>query len=292
MSPENIKQFLYRRNATQTAAKYLFIIENFTTINPRARDFRYKDIVDHFAVLKHRYPNPSTRCCMLSAIKKYYDYLLETKQRNDHPCRMFNIKGEPTGKQMHVQFQDLFSTDELESLLSRENRYKNLRIRNKIIISFLIYQGLTSNEIVQLQLSNIDLDNSTIYIKASYKYCSRTLPLNYVQKEYLEEYLKIFRPKLLKEKTDRLFIGHRGQPESTDAILCMLEQFRSVFPGRHLNPTIIRQSVITNWLNKSKHPLEQVQIWAGHKWPSATQRYRRQDMNEQREKINLWHPLK
>ncbi len=37
--------------------------------------------------------------------------------------------------------------------------------------------------------------------------------------------------------------------------------------------------------------MEQVQLMAGHKWISATERYRYAPLEEQRELINKFHPL-
>jgi integrase/recombinase XerD len=108
------------------------------------------------------------------------------------------IKGENIAKRTQMQFQDLFTPGELESLLNRESRYENLRLRNKIIISLLIYQGLTSDEITRIDLDNIDLDKMSIYIKGSAKLSSRTLKLHQVQKEYIETYLKVNRKLILK----------------------------------------------------------------------------------------------
>jgi hypothetical protein len=50
-------------------------------------------------------------------------------------------------------------------------------------------------------------------------------------------------------------------------------------------------SVISNWLNSRKIPIEDVQQMAGHKWPSSTERYKREDMDEQRKLINQFHSL-
>ena len=50
-------------------------------------------------------------------------------------------------------------------------------------------------------------------------------------------------------------------------------------------------SVIANWLNDRKILLEDVQLMAGHKWPSSTERYKRADLEEQHRLINEFHPL-
>jgi integrase/recombinase XerD len=111
-----------------------------------------------------RQSNSKYRVVILSAIKKHYDYMFMSGYRNDHSCKHLNIK---VNSNHTIQVQDLFNSPELQLLLERENRYKHLDIRNKVLLSLLIYQGLTSDEIIRLTLKDIDLDNGTFYIKAS-----------------------------------------------------------------------------------------------------------------------------
>ena len=292
MKKETLEQYLYRKHTKQSAKTYFFVINNFINANPRAKDFQYKDIVNHFVSLKKRYPNVTTRNNILAALKKYYDYLVAVGHRNDHPCRSFRIRGENIAKRAQIHFQNLLTPTELELLLNRENRYPHLKNRNRIIISLLIYQGLTCDELIRIDMKDVDLDNSTIYVKTSAKLNSRVLKLQRVQVEWIEDYLKHHRSKLLKCTTSRLLIGHRGDPETVEGIGGMLEPLKILFPERPLNAKTIRMSVIANWLNAYKHRLEDVQEWAGHKWPSTTLRYKRLDIAVIREKINKWHPLK
>jgi len=71
----------------------------------------------------------------------------------------------------------------------------------------------------------------------------------------------------------------------------MIEPLKVMFPEKKLHPKSIRASVISNWLNDRNIDLEDVQLMAGHKWPSSTERYRRADMDQQRRLINEFHPL-
>jgi integrase/recombinase XerD len=50
-------------------------------------------------------------------------------------------------------------------------------------------------------------------------------------------------------------------------------------------------SVICNWLNEKKIPLERVQELAGHKWPGTTEKYIKVDSFQQRELINRYFPI-
>ena len=56
-----------------------------------------------------------------------------------------------------------------------------------------------------------------------------------------------------------------------------------------LSPKNIRASVLSNWVNEEKRPLEEVQIMAGHRYPSTTEKYIRMDLNEQREAVSKLH---
>jgi integrase/recombinase XerD len=106
--------------------------------------------------------------------EKYYDYLIVTGLRADHPCKNLTIK---KNHNPAIQLQDLFSSEELQMLMNRKNRYWFLQTLNNVLISLLIYQGLTSEEILNLELMDVDLDNGTVYIKASKNLNRRTLEL-------------------------------------------------------------------------------------------------------------------
>jgi len=89
-----------------------------------------------------------------------------------------------------------------------------------------------------------------------------------------------------------LFTHKAGTPVTVEDISYHTGVRKHLFPDRNLNPVTIRQSVISNWLNERKFPLEDVQLMAGHKWMSATERYKQINLDEQRELINKWHPLR
>jgi site-specific recombinase XerD len=225
---------------------------------------------------------------ILSAIKKYYDYLVITGYRNDHPCKLLNIKvkhNEP------IQVQDLFSSEELLLLLKRENRYQYIDTRNAVVLSLLIYQGLTSEEIISLKVKDIDLDNGTVYIKSSTNLNRRTLELVNRQMIVFSKYINEARPKLLRWDSDKLILSKLGKPiADVSSIKSIVEPLKDLFPDKKLCPQTIRMSVICNWLNEKKYPLEHVQELAGHKWPSTTEKYIKANSEQQRELINRFFP--
>ncbi|WP_166921315.1 tyrosine-type recombinase/integrase [Flavobacterium poyangense] len=288
MSKPTIENFLLQSYSGQTVKSYMFAINHFLTMNPKAKRYRYKNIVEYMEEIGKQQPNAKYRVVILSAIKKYYDYLVMSGYREDHPCRKLNIK---VNSNQAVQVQDLFSSEELQLLLTRENRYENLDTRNSVLLNLLIYQGLTSDEIIRLNVRDIDLDAGTVYVKASSNLNSRKLQLLAKQILLFSKYINEVRPRMLRSATDKLIITKLGKPIAVNSIHAMIEPLKPLFPDKNLNPKTIRMSVICNWLNEQGLPLEDVQELAGHKWPGTTEKYFKADSQQQRELINRYFPL-
>jgi integrase/recombinase XerD len=288
MKKQTIEQFLLQQYSSQTVKTYLFNINHFLKLNPKAKRYKYQNIVGYMEEISKKQSNPKYRVVILSAIKKYYDYLVITGYRNDHPCKLLNIKvkhNEP------IQVQDLFSSEELLLLLKRENRYQYIDTRNAVVLSLLIYQGLTSEEIISLKVKDIDLDNGTVYIKSSTNLNRRTLELVNRQMIVFSKYINEARPKLLRWDSDKLILSKLGKPiADVSSIKSIVEPLKDLFPDKKLCPQTIRMSVICNWLNEKKYPLEHVQELAGHKWPSTTEKYIKANSEQQRELINRFFP--
>lgn len=287
---ETLMEYLESIHTTKSADSYHYSIVKFLCTNPDAEKYTYQNIVDYLLQLKDEGAAGTYRSKILSSIKKYYDYLIAIEVRNDHPCRRLHIKD---NRKKGLNFEELFSVEELELLLTREERYRYLGHRNKLLTSLLIYQGLTSDEIVRLTVQDLDVEEATIKVKASRKLSGRTLAMHRKQVVLVSRYLEDARPFLIKKgmPTNKLLITKLGKPESVDGIHSMLEPLKALFPNKNLHPKAIRMSVIANWLNERKIPLEDVQLMAGHKWPSSTERYCREDLEEQRRQINEFHPL-
>ena len=139
----------------------------------------------------------------MSAIKQYYIYLIQVGEIESHPCK--NLKLNTARKE--IQLQNLFTSEELELLLERENRYQLLKYRNLVAITFLIYQGLTPENLVRIDLKDIDFDKGTIYIKATSRLRRRTLELKAKQVNYLYKYIYEHRPKLVDSKQTKLIVN-------------------------------------------------------------------------------------
>jgi len=280
----NLESYLKERNAPGTVKRYLREIElfSFSIANPEIAS--YSDIMNYLGKLRKKHSNIAPS---LYAIKKYYAYLTAVGLRQDNPAKSIRLRDK---RSRDIQLQDLFKPEELELLLNRKERYLLLKNRNQIIISLLIYQGLTNGEIVNLELENINLEEGTIYIKSSRKTNSRTLKLQSKQVFWLMNYITNDRPKLLQVTTNYLLIASGGSPQTGEGICYIIESLKHLFPNRKLNAKTIRQSVITNLLKQGKD-LRLVQTFAGHKYPSTTEMYKQTHVEELKNQVLKYHPL-
>jgi len=279
-----LEQYLKQRHAPSTVKRYLKEIQDFKAYTAAAEKSSYAEIMEY---LNYKRKQKIEIRVSLFAIKKYYSYLIATKKRKDHPASSIRLRD---GKSRAVQLQDLFTSTELENLLNRKERYSILKHRNKLIIGLMIYQALTNGELVRLKLKDFNLEAGSIFITESRRTLSRTLKLKPQQVYHLMEYIYKDRPKLLKCESDKLLISKIGKAETGEGISYLIETLKPLYPERKLNAKTIRQSVITNLLKQGKD-LRLVQVFAGHKYPSSTERYRQTNVEMLKAEVLKHHPL-
>lgn len=268
------REYLEQYHTEQTVKSYLRVKEHFLAFSVKGNMASYSNVIYYLS--KHARPDGR----VLGGLKKYFDYIIEQGVREDHPCKQLTIKRE----RRDVQFQEFFTTDELQKLLERKNRYAVLEQRNKAIISLLIYQALTPANIENLRIKDVRLDEGEIYIRGTRTLSRRVLELKSSQAILFLKYIQMFRVQA--SPNDSLFIGKIGEPIQVDTINRMLRPLKSLFPYRNLNARTIRQSVISNWLNERKIPLDDAQLLSGQKWMSTTEKYVKPDMEKRKGKIN------
>ncbi|TRX34918.1 tyrosine-type recombinase/integrase [Flavobacterium restrictum] len=285
----NIQDYLEENLHPSTAKNYLYEINKFRLLNRKTEDYNYQDVMEYVEELRKSYP-PNTINRIVSAIKKYYDYLQETEQRSDNPARSIKLRD---AKDNPIQLQDLFSEKELQKLLEpRIERYPFLTKKNQIIMSLLVYQALKSGEIIQLKTDDINLEKATIQIIGTGITNSRILPLKAQQILLLYEFINQDRNKLKTVRNDEnaLLLGKLGTPIQVDDIHYLISTYQKEF-AKNLTTITIRQSVITNLLNKG-NDLRMVQEFAGHKHLDTTEKYRQTGIKALQNAIDKHHPIK
>jgi integrase/recombinase XerD len=289
MEANSFEEYIAKKGHTKETVKtYSFQVAPFIAMYPDLNRFTFKEVNNALSEYLKHHKNQNYKNSILASVKKYYDYLIETGQRNDHPCRTMQFKAI---RKKGVIHSDLFSSAELELLMERDERFPLLKKRNQVIVSLLIYQALQIQELENLKVQHINLDEGRVYIQSTPSGTRRHLELHPKQYKIFDSYINESRRELLKIESDKLIVGTRGTPITKDQVHYIISTFKPLFPDRNLTPENIRQSVIANWINEKRFPLEQVQLLAGHAWISTTEKYRQTSADDKRAIINRFHPL-
>lgn len=285
----NLHDYLHQNLQPSTVKNYYYEIQKFRNINKNTEKYNYQKIMEYVAHLRKNY-NPKSTNRAVAALKKYYQFLIETGKRKDNPTLSIKLRD---SKEDPIQLQDLFTEKELELLLQpRKERYPILEKRNKIILSLLVNQALKPGEIQQLKTNDIDLEKAQIYIAKTGLTNSRILPLKAEQIFLLHQYLTKDRNQLKTLRNDKnaLLLGKLGTPITTDDIHYLVTTYQNQF-NKKLTSITIRQSVITNLLAKNNN-LRVVQEFAGHKHLDTTEKYKQSGIKALQNAIQIHHPMK
>ena len=266
----------------------------------QVEDTRYNDLLTFIDYCKTEMQSSKQVNRKLCSIRNYYQYLKRENPTLINPAANLFLKG--TRQKV---ISGVISLQELESLYQSYPAQTPREKRNRIILGLLVYQGLTTEELHQLEPDHLKLKEGKIYIPGSRRRNSRILELRPFQILELHEYIHETWPRILDEiaspkparKPQRLnnlrlesqlFISINGSENIKNSLLQLFKSIRKTNPAIQ-NPKQIRASVIIDRLRSSN--LRQVQYFAGHKYISSTERYQFNQLDSLQSKLEKCHPL-
>ncbi len=179
---------------------------------------------------------------IIRSIRNYYDYLKSIGEATINPAANLYLKGI-----RHKLPHDILSSGSLQQLYQAYPVIDNRSKRNKIILGMLVYQGITTDELMRLTTADVKLQEGKIFIPGSRHSNSRTLELKSFQVMELHEYIKQIRPGLIVKPTDQLFINMEGSLNMKNSLHHLFRALKRTSLGIK-NAKQIRASVITSCL--------------------------------------------
>ncbi len=258
-------------------------------MNKQAIEPEQGSYADVLAYMKYCQKNGTTQRTIqnyLCMIRHFYDHLIEQKQIEVNPVTGIKVQGVKRKSLYHI-----FKPEELHAIY---NSYQDESLkgkRNKIMLSLLVYQGVKTEELIKLETKDVKVREGKIEIPGGLRSEGRILQLESHQVLELYDYVNNTRKEILTmsgKQTDKLFVSIEGG-DSLDS--CM---HRLMFWVRRKNKLVVnakqlRASVIVKWLKM--YNLRKVQYLAGHRYISATEAYRQNEMEGLTEEVNQFHPL-
>jgi len=292
----HLKSKGFNKNTIRQNSNYAGIFLQWIELeNIEKQDVKYKEIIAFIHYLQREYESRFINRVLL-AVRHYYDFV----DLGENPATGIYLKGNK-----HKLPENIIEFKKLKQLYENFEVKTNRDKRNRVILSLMIYQAITPEELRKLETRHIKLRQAKIYIPSGKHSNARTLEIQAIQLLDMQEYLQQTRPKMLEEITgnrsgrkpenikteeleNQLFFSENGSENIKSSLYHLFRKIRKENP-EITSTKIIRQSVIAHWLKEKN--IRQVQYMAGHRYVSSTQRYRDYNMDELTKELKQFHPL-
>lgn len=263
--------------------------------NHHPEEVTYKIVIEFIEDIQQTYSlNHYKR--IIIAIKHYHDSLGNAI----NPVSGIFIKG-----QRKSILNDIIDYNQLKECYENYEALDDRSKRNKMMLSLMINQAVNTTELHILEPGHIRLKEGKIYIPSHENVNSRILNLAASQMLELQEYLLVVRPSMIgnistpksgkkpkaikPEIYDKLFIGENGGQALKTTLNYLFRRIKNLYP-RITSCKIIRATVIAEWLKTID--IRKVQYMAGHRYVSSTERYNVMNLQELKDSLNKYHPMK
>ncbi len=241
------------------------------------------DIEEYFEVLKGMDKKTSTISRNLATIRAFYQYLLRTKK----------IKNDPTAgvhsPKVEKKAPSILTSQEVELLLEQPKNIDLKGIRDKAMLEFAYATGMRVTEIISLNISDVNLEQSYVVCSTGIK--KRTIPLGTISLKALKDYIEKARPILIKDDSiTALFVNVNGKRLTRQGFWKIVKYYKEqAHITKEITPHVLRHSFATHLLQNGAD-LKAIQTMLGHSDISSTQVYMQFQSDDLKDIYKKAHP--
>lgn len=225
-----------------------------------------EDIDKYFDHLKSLNKKTSTISRNLATIRSFYQFLLRTKK----------VKKDPTvgvqSPKVEKKVPSILSSQEVELLLEQPKTIDLKGIRDKAMLEFAYATGMRVTEIISLDITDVNLEQSYVACKTGFK--TRNIPLGSISLKALKDYIEKARPILIKDDSVKaLFVNINGKRLTRQGFWKIVKFYKEqAHITKEITPHVLRHSFATHLLQNGAD-LKAIQSMLGHSDISSTQVY-------------------
>lgn len=222
----------------------------------------------------------------LSTVKAFFAFLHTEGVLPTNPAKALRYARQPDPLPRNI-----LTVQEARRIIEAPDTHTVLGYRDRTLLEVLYATGIRKQELMNLTVDEVNLDEELLRINAGKGGKDRVVPLSRMACRYLETYLKVIRPELLRGATSsRLFISLRARPMGKNTVGAVVEKYaRLARVKKPVTCHLWRHTCATHLL-KNHANLRHVQEILGHRSLATTERYLRLTITDLKEAHRKYHP--
>ncbi len=274
----------YRNDLNQLAA---FADRKTSAVGalPAWSQFNRQDMINYILSLKERKYAATTTARKVAAAKSFFSFMTAESILAQNPTEEVGSPsvGRPLPKPLSVA--------EVRRLLEEPGKLDTPEAkRDKAMLELLYASGMRVSELVCLNTEDIDIRSD--FVRCFGKgHKERMIPIYPQAARAVDEYIREFRPRLVRADAERaLFVNRRGERLTRQGFWQILKSYsKSARLGKSVTPHTLRHSFATHMLSGGAD-LRAVQELLGHANISTTQVYTHLTSEHVRQTYEKSHP--
>lgn len=243
--------------------KYLEYMESKNISN--ALDISYNNLLNYLKYLDDNKYEVSSVARKIVSIKAFHKYLSEN-------YKVIDISTKINTPKFYRKLPNILTIEEVDNLLDIKLDTP-FDYRNKAMLELMYSSGLRVSELINLDLSDIDLNNN--YVRCFGKGSKeRIVPIGEYSSKYLSIYINEYRDSMKKGYyTEKVFLNNHGKEMTRQGFFKIIKKIaKDKDINKNITPHMLRHSFATHLLNNGAD-LRTIQEMLGHSSISTTQIY-------------------
>ena len=243
--------------------KYLEYMESKNISS--ALDISYNNLLDYLKYLDDNKYEVSSVARKIVSIKAFHKYLSEN-------YKVIDISTKINTPRFYRKLPNILTIEEVDNLLDIKLDTP-FDYRNKAMLELMYSSGVRVSELINLELSDIDLNNN--YVRCFGKGSKeRIVPIGEYSSKYLSIYINEYRDSMKKGYyTEKIFLNNHGKEMTRQGFFKIIKRIaKDKDINKNITPHMLRHSFATHLLNNGAD-LRTIQEMLGHSSISTTQIY-------------------
>lgn len=225
----------------------------------------------------------SSQARILSSIKSFYKFLRIEIGLEQNPVAL--IEAPKTKRKLPM----VLSVEEIQQILQSIDLSLPNAYRNRAILELLYSCGLRASELSQLSLNDLFLDVDFIKVVGKGNK-ERLVPIGKVAKQFVQTYIKAYRPADDKKKAHFVFLSRNGNALSRVMLFNIVKSScQNAGIQKKVSPHTFRHSFATHLVEGGAN-LRAVQQMLGHSSITTTEIYTHLDQEYLKTTLFSFHP--